>query len=263
MKIFISWSGSLSKAVALDLKEWLPKVIQVADPWVSEVDIPKGAAWFDEIRDALKFAAVGIFVVTPESADSVWLNYEAGSIAQILTERRVCPFVVGMTKAQVQPPLGLLNGTEALNRTDVLNFLLTVAADEVRPETVKHAFEREWDEFESSLRTRMEEANAGGAPPAMRTLDDKVDEILGLVRRNEANSKESGVSYLARDKDGRVYITEGRYSAPQVVLPSHESVVEDDEDDDAYLEASDREYEEHRQRALERHFGGDDSEVGE
>jgi hypothetical protein len=43
VKIFISWSGSLSKNVAEHLKHWLECVIQSIIIWTSYEDIDKGA----------------------------------------------------------------------------------------------------------------------------------------------------------------------------------------------------------------------------
>ena len=44
MKVFLCWSGTRSKGIANALHEWLPRVIQALDPWIS-VDIDKGARW--------------------------------------------------------------------------------------------------------------------------------------------------------------------------------------------------------------------------
>ncbi len=42
MNIFISWSGTLSKSVAILLRDFLKKVIQATNPFVSSEDIAKG-----------------------------------------------------------------------------------------------------------------------------------------------------------------------------------------------------------------------------
>jgi len=40
MKIFISWSGPRSAAVAELFKEYLPMINNAFDPWLSSEDIP-------------------------------------------------------------------------------------------------------------------------------------------------------------------------------------------------------------------------------
>lgn len=42
MKIFISWSGPKSGAVAKALREWLPLVVNAFEPFLSSDDIDKG-----------------------------------------------------------------------------------------------------------------------------------------------------------------------------------------------------------------------------
>lgn len=49
MEIFLSWSGLRSQEVAKSLREWLPKVIQSLEPWISASDIDKGSRWLKEI----------------------------------------------------------------------------------------------------------------------------------------------------------------------------------------------------------------------
>jgi hypothetical protein len=42
MKIFVSWSGRRSKAVAELMSDWLKCVIQASQPWISTRDIDRG-----------------------------------------------------------------------------------------------------------------------------------------------------------------------------------------------------------------------------
>src|SRR5882724_417299 len=52
MNVFISWSGVRSKALAEVLSDWLPRVIQVLDPWVSP-DIEKRKRWSHVMSEQL------------------------------------------------------------------------------------------------------------------------------------------------------------------------------------------------------------------
>jgi len=58
VKVFISWSGARSRAVAEALCEWLPQVIQTADPWIS-TDNEKGNRWNSEISANLEATDCG------------------------------------------------------------------------------------------------------------------------------------------------------------------------------------------------------------
>jgi fatty acid desaturase len=51
MEIFISLSGDLSKAVAIELRDWLPYVLQYVKPFMSAQDIDKGQTWGQRISD--------------------------------------------------------------------------------------------------------------------------------------------------------------------------------------------------------------------
>ena len=46
MKVFLCWSGDASKAVASALRGWLPLLNNSFEPWMSEIDIPRGTFIF-------------------------------------------------------------------------------------------------------------------------------------------------------------------------------------------------------------------------
>ena len=91
MKVFIGWSGAVSRQVAELLRDWLPKVIQVLEPWMSEQDIGKGARWSAEVAHNLQEARVGILCITPENLQSTWIHFEAGALSKVVGESLVCP----------------------------------------------------------------------------------------------------------------------------------------------------------------------------
>jgi hypothetical protein len=60
MKVFISWSGPTSKAVARVLYEWLPIVLQSIKPFMSSEEIEKGARWASTIANELEDTSFGL-----------------------------------------------------------------------------------------------------------------------------------------------------------------------------------------------------------
>lgn len=101
MKIFISWSGDTSHKVALLLRDWLPSVIQSIDPYVSSIDIDKGARWSADIAAELDNSSFGILCVTHDNIEAPWLNFEAGALGKSVEKSRVCPFLFRVKKSQI------------------------------------------------------------------------------------------------------------------------------------------------------------------
>jgi hypothetical protein len=60
VQVFLSWSGEHSNAVAQLQADWLPQVIQAAEPFISTT-IEKGRRWSGEIagRDMLSVDSPG------------------------------------------------------------------------------------------------------------------------------------------------------------------------------------------------------------
>lgn len=85
MKVFLSWSGERSKAVAELLNDWLCCVIQAARPWVSTRDLDRGSLWFGEINEQLKDTSIGIICLTQENRVRPWILFEAGALAKGLS----------------------------------------------------------------------------------------------------------------------------------------------------------------------------------
>jgi DNA-binding XRE family transcriptional regulator len=105
MKVFISWSGSLSHQVALALQDWLPSVLQTVEPYVSSEDIEKGARWSTDLGRELESSRFGIICLTAENIAAPWINFEAGVLATSLERSRVAPLLFGVDRTAVQGPL--------------------------------------------------------------------------------------------------------------------------------------------------------------
>src|SRR5208337_5095668 len=104
MKVFLSWSGDRSRAVAQALREWLPYVIQAVSPWLSTVHVQVGARWSNELAFQLEEARIGIICLTPENLSAPWILYEAGALSRALKPAWVCPYLFGFSPAELTGP---------------------------------------------------------------------------------------------------------------------------------------------------------------
>ena len=94
MKVFISWSGSRSGAIAEELRVWLPHVVQACEPWTSSVDIDAGARWHLRLIESLRQTQFGILRLTSENLTAPCLLCEAGALSMAVDESNLCPFAL-------------------------------------------------------------------------------------------------------------------------------------------------------------------------
>lgn len=113
MRVFISWSGTRSKALAFQLHDWLKTVVQLSDPWMSERDIEPGQRWNEEVSSRLRDTHFGIICLTPENLSAPWLLFEAGALAKALDSARVVPVLLGIKKADLAFPLAQFQAEDA------------------------------------------------------------------------------------------------------------------------------------------------------
>src|SRR4051812_45766873 len=113
MRVFISWSGDRSRALALQLHDWLKAVVQLSDPWMSERDIDAGQRWNEEVSLRLRDTHFGIICLTPNNLNAPWLLFESGALAKALDSARVVPILLGLKKADLTFPLAQFQAQSA------------------------------------------------------------------------------------------------------------------------------------------------------
>ena len=156
MKVFLSWSGSRSEAVARALRSWLPDVLQAVEPWFSSSDIQAGARWASELELQLQESRVGIICLTPENLTAPWVLFEAGALSKSLGSAYVCPYLFGFSPSELHGPLvqfqaitATRDGTKMLLRT--LNRALGENA--IQEERLERVFNRWWPDLERAFET--------------------------------------------------------------------------------------------------------------
>lgn len=120
-RIFISWSGDLSKEVAQLIHEWLPGVFEEVKPWMSDNDIAAGDNWKEELESVLEEAEFCIVCVTQLSHNSPWLNYEIGR----LKDKAICPLFIDLSPNEIDGPLKGMQGT-TFDQTGMLKLVRTL-----------------------------------------------------------------------------------------------------------------------------------------
>ena len=194
MKVFLSWSGETSHALASILHEWLPTVLQFVDPWMSSEDITKGARWDPEIGRTLEETSYCIVCVTPGVQSEPWVNFEAGAVAKIVSQSYVSPLLLGVSVEELGGlPLSMFQCTR-FNKADVLKLLRsinTAGRSSVSSKQLKTGLDYSW----AALQKKVEGIDLfgiedrGGAVSVeyevgSGVLDDDAEQILVLVATN-------------------------------------------------------------------------------
>jgi hypothetical protein len=183
MKVFISWSGEMSKSIAEALREWLPYVIQAVEPWLSTEDIDKGARWGSELAQQLEDARVGVICLTPGNLEEPWIHFEAGALSKTIEETFVCPYLFQVEPTDLKGPLVQFQSTKT-NKDDTQKLVRTInqaLKDEALPdEQLDKAFERWWPDLERCI-NNIPEAHTKIEPT--RSDREILEELLELVRR--------------------------------------------------------------------------------
>lgn len=153
MRVFISWSGDRSHAVAELLHDWIKCVLQASDPWLSSRDIDRGALWFTEINDQLKDTSVGIICLTQENLNRPWLLFEAGALAKGLSTSRVCTLLIDVKPSDLDDPLAQFNHTFPVKDSifALVRSLNKQCPARLDDKILDKVLETYWEQFEKSF----------------------------------------------------------------------------------------------------------------
>ncbi len=210
MKVFISWSGERSRAMARALREWLPLVLPVT-PWTSDADIAAGDRWRRRVDEELNDVNVGIACVTPENQHAPWLLFEAGALSKAVRDgAALCALLVpGMPTSELTEPLSAfqaLVGNEAGVRRLVTDLNVRVQAPRTEAQ-LDTLFRSLWP----ALNEKLENLPEVETTPR-RKLDDKIDELLTLVRALNRPPRPPRMPADVLNKDAEAQAAVGRLS---------------------------------------------------
>lgn len=184
MKVFISWSGDKSKKLAEAFNDWLPSVIQAAQPYFTPDDIEKGKRWAKEISEELEESSIGIICLTRSNIQAPWIMFEAGALAKSISEARVIPILFDFTPTELQGPLvqfqaATFNKAEFFKLLKTINSALGEAS--LKTKTLESVFNKWWPELEQKVKTILEDPK-NTEEHEMRSDREILEEILELTR---------------------------------------------------------------------------------
>ena len=187
MNVFIIWSGKTSQAIAEALRDWLPQVIQAVKPWMSAKDIDKGSHWIIELSKQLADVNFGIVCLTPNNLNEPWILFESGATSKEVGKARVSPYLFELKTTDVTGPLAQFQMTlsDKKETFQLIQSINSALGDQgLKEDILQQSFDKWWPEFEKKLdkiKTDAKEEHTEIEPK--RTQDDKLDEILNVVRQ--------------------------------------------------------------------------------
>lgn len=189
MKLFISWSGERSKALAEALRDWIPLVLHYAAPWLS-ADIEAGERWGEAVAKELEASNFGIICVTRENADTPWILFEAGALAKSLKESKVIPLLLDHEFRDITGPLTQFQAkkVEKSDLEDVVRSINQEAGADAEPaERMTKLFELLWPDLEEKLSEIPEQETSARRN---RPQSEVLEELVGSVRALDSRFRE-------------------------------------------------------------------------
>ena len=205
MKVFISWSGERSQALAQILRDRLPLVLHFVEPWLSQSDLEAGERWGVEVAKELDGCAFGITCITSENVTAPWLLFEAGALAKSMQEGRVIPLLLDIDFSDISGPLAQFQAkkVDKSGINDVIRAINNNNGDQAVPDLrLGQLFEALWPDFE---KTSAEIPKTPTAAKRARPQSEVLEELVQSVRSLEIRYRDESEGDLSpsRRKRGR------------------------------------------------------------
>lgn len=187
MKVFISWSGDFSKAVAEELRDWLPTIVQSVEPFVSTQDVPVGGRGLNVLASQLQDCSFGILCLTQENKQGPWIHFEAGALSKVVDASRVVPLLLDLKVSDLTGPLVQFQAI-AIEDLDGVFSLIKALAEQSSPSITENRLRRLFDAFWPDLEAKISQlkvAIASEPKQDARSEREILEEVLLLSRNTE------------------------------------------------------------------------------
>jgi len=158
MRVFLSWSGTLSQRTAEIVHRYLPLMLQGVDVFMSKHGVESGARWTIELARQLDESSFGVMFLTAANLSSPWLLFEAGALTKHV-EGCACGVLLGQLKpTDVSGPLSqfqhrMFSGDDFLPLARDINARLPKPLDAIQ---LKLVFDQWWPSLEREYRVALE-----------------------------------------------------------------------------------------------------------
>jgi hypothetical protein len=185
-KVFISWSGELSKKLAEELRIWLPAVLQFVKPYFTPNDIEKGTSWSTSITAELSTSNIGILCLTKDNISEPWILFEAGALSKNFDKANVCTILFNLDTSDLSGPLTNFQATR-FEKEDFRKLITTInntgdKESQLVVETLNEVFEMWWPRLEEKIKNILQDETK--STHNKRTDRELLEEILEISRLN-------------------------------------------------------------------------------
>jgi len=186
VRVFLSWSGEVSRDVARVFAQMLPVLFEDVEPFEASDDIEKGKRWGPTLATVLSECSYGIICLTRSNLNMPWILFEAGALSKLDTSH-VAPFLLGLKPSEVKSPLADFQIT-SYNEEDVKRLIRSINASLDRPRAdtnLERSWRLWWPDFKAqidALEAKASQDVQGPQKDAGVTNQETLEEILELVR---------------------------------------------------------------------------------
>jgi hypothetical protein len=185
-KVFISWSGDLSKKLAEEVRVWLPGVLQFVKPYFTPNDVEKGTRWSTEIASELETSNAGMICLTKDNINKPWILFEAGALSKNFGKANVCTVLFNLENADLTGPLTSFQSTK-FDKTDFKKLLTTInnTGGDLKLESavLNDVFEMWWPKLETKVKEILR-THVVNSENNLRSEREILEEVLELTRIN-------------------------------------------------------------------------------
>lgn len=224
MKIFLSWSGDISKEIAHILEYSFTNIIQSLEIFCSDKDIAKGEFWPERLLNELNECDYGIICLTSENINSRWLNFEAGMMCRKFN-KDISVINFNIDEDEIKQPLSFFQATK-LEKDDIYKLISKINEMLEKPlkdDKLRDAFEKEWEgikgrEDDNSMKTQIESINTSFYVKSEEKLEnidsESIEEIKKLLKEQNIilDSKLNrlnidNLEFEFRKESGKIFIS--------------------------------------------------------